>query len=356
MSSSAPAASPFAAAATYRPSETRAYAAVMMPESFAAAADEYRSATQRAALVDRSDRGLALAHGKDRRVWLHNLITNDIKGLADYRGAYAFAVDVRGRVQFDLNVLALPDALWLDIDAEHLSAALRHLDRYLLSEAVVLQDISATIARLGVCGPDAGTLAATLGAAWDSLAPLAMVELDSAGVRLLRHDFAGLPGFELFVPVARAPEWWERLATAGRAAPIGARTVELLRIESGIPRLGRDFDDTTVAPETGQIERAINYHKGCYLGQEVIERMRSRGAQARRLVRLRGGAANAAALRALDLPAPLSRAGSEVGRVTSLAANPLSGELVGLGYVRSRLEQFDGLTAGAENIPIELAQ
>ena len=120
-----------------------------------------------------------------------------------------------------------------------------------------------------------------------------------------------------------------------------AETLDVLRIEAGIPWLGRDIDATVLPPETGQIERGISYHKGCYVGQEIIERMRSRGALARRLVRVRTADGVG-----LAWPTSLRQNGSEVGRLTSLVPHPVTGEWIGLAYLKTRVAEPAGITAG----------
>lgn len=355
--------------------ETVVHRGVAMAAAYASAAEEYARATGGCVLFDRSDRGFLRASGEDRKSWLHNMLSNAVKTLDDGAGNYAFACDVRGRVQFDVNVLCRPDALWLDIDRSTVEGARRHLERFLITERVTLADESERFARLGCAGPRAAELAASLGVGnFAALPALASVALGAAGGRamygagdgapnaageaapnaagdsarsasgaarlnepetwLVRHDFCGLPAFELVVPRGEAAAWWERLGAAG-AAPAGVATRELLRIEAGIPAWGADIDDSVIPAETGQIERGISFNKGCYLGQEVIERMRSLGSPARRLVRLRV-AGDASGL-ALAAPMTLQSDGGEVGRVTSLAAHPTSVAWIGLGYVKSAI-------------------
>lgn len=315
--------------------------------------EQWTALTTKAVLIERPDRGLIQAEGADRQAWLHNLITNDIKNLPARKSAYAFAVDVRGRVQFDLNVLNFGERLWLDVDAAYVARACAHLDRLLLSEKVILRDVSAEWRRFGVHGPGAGDVAEKLGIEWNDLAPGTLTELPGSAW-LWRHDAPLLPAFDLFISAAGSPQWSSRLRDELGLPVVGVEILEPLRVEAGIPRLGRDFDETTVAPETGQIERGINYRKGCYLGQEVIERMRSRGVQARRLVRLRAPAEDGDALTALALPAGLWSGDAEVGRVTSLVRHPGSGEILGLGFLRSSAAG-EGLRVGDARIAVALA-
>lgn len=329
--------------------ETRAERGADLPQRFADPRGEFEAAHSAAALVDRSDRVVIELRGPERKSWLHNLVTNAVTTLSDDAGAYAFACDVRGRVQFDLNILNLPDAIWIDVDRAASPDALAHLERYHISEDVTLALRAADYARLGVCGPRAPQIAAALGAAGlENMPPLSSRALDGGAARLLRHDFCGLLGFELVVACGRAHAAWESAVSAG-ALPMGRIALDVLRIEAGIPWLGRDIDDSTLPPETGQVERGISYRKGCYLGQEILERMRSHGSLARRLVRLR-----VADGRGVVLPATMSLGGKDVGRVTSLVAHVAQPGWVGLGYLRTHVTQPAGIVVGDPPGEIEL--
>jgi folate-binding protein YgfZ len=150
------------------------------------------------------------------------------------------------------------------------------------------------------------------------------------GRLVVRHDFAGVFGAELYIDAADAEAVWNRLLEIGR--PVGLRSVghsavEALRIEAGLPASVQDIDEEVLPAETQQLERAVSYKKGCYLGQEVVERMRSHQVLARKLVgfRLSGPASSQQVLRA---------AGSEAGRITSVCESPAAAGWIGLGYVK----------------------
>lgn len=310
---------------------------------------EYESVRSGAGLFDRSSRGLVVLTGRDRRSWLHNLVTNDVKGLPDTAGCYAFAIDVRGRVQFDLNILARPGALWLDIDAAAIPGALAHLRRYKLAEDVALDDATGRHGRLGVAGPRSAEIAAALGAR--DLAqrrPLDSVALGDGAAVLVRHDFAGLLGFEWIGPAERLDEARTTILARDDVVQAGPATLDVLRIEAGIPWWGRDIDERTLPPETGQVERGISYHKGCYLGQEVIERMRSHNVLAKRLVKVRVVDGSM-----LTLPATLRLGDADAGRITSLAPHPAEPWWVGLAYLRTAIRDPSGLVA-AGDVPVQV--
>ncbi len=317
----------------YQPADVIEFRGVSLAARFSDLAAEYDAARKSAVVLDRRFRGLVSVRGPDRKTWLHNLVTNAVKDLDQGAGNYAFAIDVKGRTLFDLNILSLADELWLDVDAGTVARALAHLDRYRITEKVELRNVSADWVRLGCTGPDAPRIAADLGVTnLSPMASLASAQVAPDGSLLVRHDFAGMTGFELIVPAAQGGTWWDRLAGPLGAAPAGVLTGEVLRIEAAIPEWPADIDDKVIPPETGQVERGISYHKGCYLGQEVIERLRSLGAPARKLVRLTADTGVAT-----RLPAPLLRDGVEVGRVTSLIRHPRKGTWCGLGYLKSAL-------------------
>lgn len=331
----------FAGARSYTPGDVVAYRAAALPAHFGDLAAEYAAGRTGAAVFDRSDRGRLVVGGGDRKSWLHGLVTNAVATLDEDNGNYAFAIDAKGRTLFDLNILALRDELWLDLDGVIAPDAMRQLDRYIFGEKVVLMNLSGDDARLGVCGPDAARIAAALGVAnFTALPALAHRAIAGGAGRLVRHDFAGGAGFDLILPRAGAAHWWDRVVELG-ARPAGLAALDVLRIEAGIPWLGRDIDEKTLPPETGQIERGISYTKGCFVGYEILERMRSRGGLARRLVRL--SLADGAGV---TEQSPIRQRDAEVGRVTSLVRHPKHGVWIGLGYLKTSLTSLEGLVAG----------
>jgi folate-binding protein YgfZ len=296
---------------------------------------EYAAATSGAAIYVAGNRGLIELTGNDRAVWLHNLTTNTIRTLQPGEGNYTFATNVKGRILLDFNAIVLSDAIWLDIDRRFVAKALTHFDHYLISEDVRLRDRSDEFVRIALIGPKAAEVAdavgATQGPAMASLGSVPVVLVQKRRL-LVRHDFAGVFGAELYIEAGDAEACWNRLLEIGRPVglrPIGQSAVEVLRIEAGIPVYGQDIDEDVLPAETQQIERAVSYVKGCYLGQEVVERMRSHGALARKLVGIR-----LESLEGVEAGMPLRLGGEEVGRITSLCQSRALGQAIGLGYVR----------------------
>lgn len=198
-------------------------------------------------------------------------------------------------------------------------------------------------AQLYLCGPRTPGAARDLGLPdFERMGDLDHRLLDDGQVRAVRLDLGALPGLSLLVPRPLAASWWERAARLPGVRPAGAATLDVLRIEQQVPWFGRDIDAQVLPPETGPAHaRGVSYDKGCYLGQEVLERMRSRGSLGRRLVRfsLDDG-------EGLELPTPLKLADRTVGRITSLVRHPVRGEWIGLGYLATTVRDPSGLTAG----------
>jgi len=297
---------------------------------------EYRAAASAAAICDMSHRALIELTGADRAGWLNNLVTNAVRDLQPGDGIYAFALNIKGRILFDLNVIVHRDTIWLDIDRSLIDKAMTHLDRYIISEDVTLTDRSNDFTRIGLIGPGAVDIADGLGA---THAP-AMASLGSTTVPLqgrprttVRHDFAGVFGLELYVESADAEICWNRLIEIGapvELTPIGDSAIDVLRIEAGIPVYGRDIDEDVLPAETGQTDRAVSYVKGCYLGQEIVERMRSREALARMLVGLQFDSDDE-----VTPGTELVANENPVGHVTSTCHSHALNTTIGLGYLKT---------------------
>ncbi len=297
---------------------------------------QYQVCVEAGGVRVRDERGLVEIRGGDRAAWLNNLVTNVVKTLTPGEGNYAFATTVKGRTVFDANVLALEERIWLDIDRRWVEKAGAHLERYVITEDVQIADVSAMVTRVVVVGPRAANVAERWG--FGNLAAMAWLQhvggrLGECDVRMVRHDLVGLLGAEFFFVGDGREEATRALAKAAADAgviEVGREALEILRIEAGIPASVEDIDEEVVPPETGQIERGISYHKGCYLGQEVIERMRSHGVLARRLVAMRFEGDGV-----VPPQSQVSVDGREAGRTTSGCWSEAVGAALSLGYLKS---------------------
>lgn len=305
----------------------------LLPVHFGDAAAEYESVRRAAGLFDLSHRGLLQFTGPDRVSFLQGMLSNDLRPLQAFDGQYATLLNQQGKVLADLRVLCALNSLYLDFWANLKERIIEHLNRYLVADEVEIADRSGEYATLALQGPNAETLLRNLIGPGDLPSQLArhgMINLDGAALCVVRASHADEPGFDLIVPNAALESIARRLTDSGK--PLGVRWVgheaqNLLRIEAGIPRYGEDFDESHLVLEVG-LDNAVSFNKGCYLGQEVVERIRSRGHVNRKLCGLSldgQAAAESGDMIRID--------GKEIGRVTSSVVSPRLKRAIALGYV-----------------------
>ena len=287
---------------------------------------------ERAAIVDHSGYGRILLTGADRRSYLQGLLTNDIEALTPGTGCYAAMLNAQGRMLTDMRVLELGEAVLLDVPLL-VSAAIRdHLDNFIFSEDVQVEDVTSSRAEIGLYGPRAIEIlqsAGTDGAAPSS--PFAVTRVRIAGVdALLVATDGSVPGYDVVSPAADAAAIRQALVAAG-AETASHDDFETLRIERGRPRFGVDMTEDTIPLEAGLEERAISRTKGCYVGQEVIVRVQDRGhgRVARKLV----GLTFAAGSPIPDAGTVVHSGDREIGRITSATWSPALARPIALGYV-----------------------
>ncbi|WP_433985131.1 YgfZ/GcvT domain-containing protein [Tunturiibacter empetritectus] len=270
--------------------------------------------------------------GEDRVRWLNGMVTNAIHQLAPGEGTYNFLLSVQGRIQGDATIFARPDDLLMETSSPQIPTLITLLDRFIIMDDVKLADISSTRSGLQVAGPKAASLLQQIGLPTGDLAPLTMRSLswNNAEVDILHAYSPLVPRYELWAEEATTTKLTSALQTFD-VTPCEDQSLEWLRILEGTPQIGTDIRDRELPQETGQT-RALHFAKGCYLGQEIVERIRSRGNVHRTFsgFRLDG-----------DLPTAgtsLEADGKQIGELTSVAAIPLPGEAqavpFGLGYIR----------------------
>jgi folate-binding protein YgfZ len=245
--------------------------------------------------------------------------------LPEGQGNYSFLLSAQGRIQGDCFVYRRADDILLDTGRDQAPAVISHLDHFIIMDDVELADVSQEWTALALKGPKASQVLGTLGFASPKIegdhALMHSMDIGEVACTLIEKP----SHYEVWFAPEHVLAVWETLQAAG-AIPCGLEAVEGLRVYEGLPLYGVDIQDRDLPQETGQ-KRALNFNKGCYLGQEIVERIRSRGKVNRQLQQFALQGAPAA------LPAELRSEGQPVGRITSVASVPGAG-LFGLGLVR----------------------
>lgn len=282
----------------------------------------YEALRHGAAWMDLSTRGRIVVRGRDRARLLHNVTSNEVKKLMPGSGCRAFLLTPQGRIQADVHLLCFADHFLIDTEPELREKVSQLILKYKVADQVELEDITGTSAALGIEGPAAATVLTALNAPVPG-EPEAHVAWGENTIA--RISVTGQPGFRIFCARDAQPN----LEAAG-AVRASESDIRLVRIENGCPRYGEDIRETSLPQETEQMQ-AISFTKGCYIGQEIVERIRAQGHVNKKLVRL--------AIHAAEGLAPgtkLAVDGAEAGEITSSEYSPERGEVAALGYLRSQ--------------------
>ena len=312
------------------------YRCVQTPRELDAPKTETAALTSGAAVHDLGWMRRVAVRGEDRFRWLSGMVSNTVQELGANSGAWNLVLNAQGRIQGDLTAWRDGDSLELEIAADQYARLLAHLERFIIMDDVELvplgQDASAETA-LGFTGPQAGEVLERMGL--PTLAtPMTATRVEWNGLDIgIRRGYGSVAEhYEIWTPVAGMTRLWRTSTTAG-AIPIGATTLEAFRIAEGIPTYSVDMQERDLPQETSQM-RALHFSKGCYLGQEIVERIRSRGNVHKHL-------------RSLALDGPVPGAGTELvmgevqaGQITSAAELPLTGgsRVFALGMIRGDAE------------------
>jgi aminomethyltransferase len=292
-----------------------------------------------AGLFDLSSRGRILVSGSEAVMFLNGLITNDMKTLERDSWMPAAFPNVQGRLLASVRILNQEQGFLIDIEPATRPKIVQLLDRFTLAGDFRVSDLTSESAMLSVQGPKAPDLMRSVFGEAATVADRQVTAITWKGspVTVLRATHTAEAGFDLFVDTADASRLREALIAAG-AAPVSEETAEVLRIEAGIPRYGVDMDETTVVTETN-LDDAVSFTKGCYVGQEIIVRIKHRGHVAKKLagIILSGEATITAGDKILSVD------DKEIGRVTSTTFSPALGKTIALGYVK-----YDYVAAGTE--------
>ncbi len=312
-----------------------------VPASYGDELLEYAAVRESGAgLIDLSSRGRLLVTGSEAVQFLNGLITNDMKTLEENTAMPAIFPNVQGRLLASVRVIRLADsptekapvpAFLLDTEAATHERVLKTIEKFTLAGDFHVTDQTATTALISLQGKAAPEMiAAVLGAPIAAMNGGSVLQSNwnDEAVTVVRAAPTGEDSFDLIVGAAQAASLWSSLVAAG-ARPVGYDVLEILRIEAGVPRHGKDMDDTTVVTETN-LDAAVSYTKGCYIGQEIIARIKYRGHVAKKL---RGLVFDQ--FSKIDAPSAIrSVDDKEIGQITSTVYSPHVGQRLALGYVK----------------------
>jgi len=279
----------------------------------------YAALREIAGWLELPGRGKIRVTGEDRARLLHAMTTNHIQQLTPGTGCYAFFLTTQGRILADANVFCLADSILLDTEPETAPVVYGHLDKYIIADDVTLEDLTPQLTTIVLQGPQAGAVLLALGAPQ----PEALYDhVEWSDRRVAR---IGETGFYIMALKAERHSLVEALESAGAIAA-DAEAYRLVQLEHGTPRYGEDISERFLAQEANQ-PQALHFQKGCYLGQEIVERVRSRGQVHRLLMPVE--------IDSTTVPAP----GTKLpwGEITSAAFSPTLGKVVALAYVRTEL-------------------
>jgi len=304
---------------------------------------EYEFLRRTVGVIDLSARSRLCLTGLDRQRFLHGQVTNDIQRLKPGEGCYAALITAKGKMQSDLNVFCLADELLLDFEPGLTTLVTNRFEKYVIADDVQIVDVSEPYGLISVQGPAAAAalsqlrLLPELPGAPFQIAKAVRPDFDELYVA--NHRRYGVEGFDLFAPAQVLENLWAQVLDAAAVeggGPAGCRATEVVRIEHGLPRYGQDLDESNLPLEAGIEGRAISFKKGCYIGQEIISRIRTYGQVTKALRGLRFSDT------LTNLPArgqKLYSGEQEVGYVTSACRSTSLKAVIGLGYVRKEANQ-----------------
>jgi folate-binding protein YgfZ len=325
--------------------------------SFGEARREYVELLTGCGVYDLGWRGKMVATGPDRARWLNGMITNNIRDLALNRGNYNFLLNAQGRILGDLYVYNRGDYILMDTAAWQVPKLKETFDKFIIMDDVEITDIGEKLTSVGVQGPRAQEVLQDAGVKFADVEPMEVQDItwNDAGLSITRTGSDVTQAYEMWLAPGAAGALWEALLGRG-AKPVGRQAQEMFRVASGVPRFGQDITERYLPQETAQ-DAALNFSKGCYIGQEIVERIRSRALLHRRLTGL-----------VVDGPPPASGAkiqfdGKDVGEITSSTSVPAGDRdfTLALGYIRAEAQapgtevSVDGVQATVCETPFKQA-
>jgi len=303
------------------------------PACFGDTAAEFRSLLQGCAMVDMNWQAKLVLTGEDRVRWLNGMVTNNVRDLAPGHGVYSFLLNAQGKIQGDLVSYNRGDYLLVTTDRAQAPTIVAMFDRYIIMDDVEVADISDKLATIGIAGPNAAQVLSSAGIDVTQLEPGQVTDTvwRDVGISIARGAQPPIDGYEIWFASEHADQVWDALHSAG-AKPAGSDALELYRMVRGVPRFGVDLRERDLPQETGQ-HYALNFAKGCYIGQEIVERIRSRAILHRTFVGFEVEG---------EPPAPGTKVqvnGKNAGEMTSAARVPFPGgeRTLALGYAHREI-------------------
>jgi folate-binding protein YgfZ len=307
------------------------YCGVETAQSFGDARAEYETLLAGAGVYDLGWRAKIVLAGEDRMRWANGMVTNNVRDLAEGRGNYSFMLNAQGRIQADLHIYNMGDHLMVDTEQWQKSKIMELFDKFIIMDDVEVSDVSEKLSAVAVQGPKALEILRGLGLTIaDEVESLKVERMtwNGIGISVTRMESKVAQTYEIWLAAENAPKLWDALIAAG-AKPVGTDALEMFRVAAGVPRYGVDITDKYIPQETEQFH-ALHFAKGCYLGQEIVERVRSRGAVHRHFAgfRIAGPAPQAGTEAQVE--------GQKVGEITSALSVPVKGDekTLALGYIR----------------------
>jgi folate-binding protein YgfZ len=311
------------------------YFGTRLPSRFEDFAAEYKALRETVGLVDTNFRALFSFTGPDRQRYVNAILTSNVRDLKPGQGAVGLLLNPQGHILAEVETFAREESILAASHAMIRERTFSTFEKFIIMDDVTLEDATDSTGTLDLIGPRTTALFAEAGVKNFEEMPLlghAETLLGQIPCRVVRRELAGNPAVTLIVGREHLPSLWRDLAERVRihgGATVGMEALNSVRLECGTPWFGQDYDDKQIPHEAGLEHSHINYEKGCYTGQEIVERVRSRGHVNRRLAELRFPGAEAPAT-----GTKLLFGGNEIGNVTSSAYSPSLGQPIGLGYVR----------------------
>jgi folate-binding protein YgfZ len=330
------------------------YFGTLLPARFGDFIAEYAALRESVALIDTNFRAFYSFTGPDRQRYVNAILTSNVRDLKTGQGTVGLLLNPQGHVLAEVETFAREESILAVSHAMIRERAFSTFEKFIIMDDVTLEDVTASTGTLDIAGPRTAAFLADLGLKNFAEMPLLSheeIKLGKISCRVVRRELAGDAAGALIASGDQLPDLWRDLAERLRihgGIPAGMEALNSIRLECGTPWFGHDYDDKQIPHEAGLEHSHINYEKGCYTGQEIVERVRSRGHVNRRLTELR--------FLASEAPAPGTKllfGGTEIGTVTSAAFSPRLGQPIGLGYLR-REHSVVGTRLDASGISAEV--